>query len=155
MGSGKWEVGSDLTTAAGRRGPSGIALQVVSPAGLAPARPGVKGRLRDSLHSGTTEVRSAKAEVGNGRSRFLPTSHFQLPTLNWLPDPDSHRDRRLNRPPCYFDTIRQETSGGANAGRGMGKRTSPSLVGESAVGTGESDGTGTCNPPADSGTISS
>lgn len=26
---------------------------------------------------------------------------------NRLPDLDSHQDTRLNRPPCYFDTIRQ------------------------------------------------
>src|SRR2546425_5378800 len=25
----------------------------------------------------------------------------------WLPDLDSHQDKRLNRPPCYFDTTWQ------------------------------------------------
>ena len=32
-----------------------------------------------------------------------------LPTIraNWLPDLDSHQDKRLNRPPCYFDTTWQ------------------------------------------------
>ena len=37
------------------------------------------------------------------------TLHFALSTLhlNWLPDLDSHQDRRFNRPPCYFDTIWQ------------------------------------------------
>ena len=26
---------------------------------------------------------------------------------NWLPGLDSHQDKRLNRPPCYFDTTWQ------------------------------------------------
>src|SRR5262245_14212705 len=37
------------------------------------------------------------------RGRLLLTLHPE----KWLPDLDSHQDKRLNRPPCYFDTIWQ------------------------------------------------
>src|ERR1043165_2513034 len=37
------------------------------------------------------------------RGRLLLT----LPPEKWLPDLDSHQDKRLNRPPCYFDTTWQ------------------------------------------------
>lgn len=41
-------------------------IKMVSPAGLAPARPGVKGRLRDSLHSGTWKCGTRNGECGIG-----------------------------------------------------------------------------------------
>ena len=37
------------------------------------------------------------------RGRLLLTLHPE----KWLPDLDSHQDKRLNRPPCYFDIIWQ------------------------------------------------
>ena len=37
------------------------------------------------------------------RGRLLLTLH----PGKWLPDLDSHQDKRLNRPPCYFDTTWQ------------------------------------------------
>src|SRR5436309_2591375 len=37
------------------------------------------------------------------RGRLLLTLHPE----KWLPDLDSHQDKRLNRPPCYFDTTWQ------------------------------------------------
>ena len=36
-------------------------------------------------------------------ARLLLTLHPE----KWLPDLDSHQDKRLNRPPCYFDTTWQ------------------------------------------------
>src|SRR5687767_4319769 len=36
-------------------------------------------------------------------ARLLMTLH----PAKWLPDLDSHQDKRLNRPPCYFHTIWQ------------------------------------------------
>ena len=54
--------------------------------------------------------------VGNaptsGLSRFcFRDRRSQLisacPPENWLPDLDSHQDKRLNRPPCYFHTTWQ------------------------------------------------
>src|SRR5204862_5640228 len=36
-------------------------------------------------------------------TRLLLTLHPE----NWLPDLDSHQDKRFNRPPCYFDTTWQ------------------------------------------------
>lgn len=72
---------------------------------------------------------------------------------SWLPDLDSHQDTRLNRPPCYFDTIRQDSSGGIAARRSLGMRNAPSLGGDSAVGTGGPDGTCTRNRPADNGAL--
>src|SRR6266487_4684330 len=33
-------------------------------------------------------------------ARLLLTLHPE----KWLPDLDSHQDKRFNRPPCYFDT---------------------------------------------------
>src|SRR5437867_10640939 len=35
--------------------------------------------------------------------RLLLTLHPE----KWLPDLDSHQDKRFNRPPCYFDTTWQ------------------------------------------------
>src|SRR3954470_16502641 len=44
-------------------------------------------------------LRPPRSEQG----RLLLTLHPE----NWLPDLDSHQDKRLNRPPCYFDTTWQ------------------------------------------------
>jgi hypothetical protein len=44
-------------------------------------------------------LRPPRSEQG----RLLLTIHPE----NWLPDLDSHQDKRFNRPPCYFDTIWQ------------------------------------------------
>src|SRR6266478_4713303 len=44
-------------------------------------------------------LRPPRSEQG----RLLLTLHPE----KWLPDLDSHQDKRLNRPPCYFDTIWQ------------------------------------------------
>ncbi len=40
-----------------------------------------------------------------GSLGFRDRGITSLPTIrtNWLPDLDSHQDKRLNRPPCYFD----------------------------------------------------
>src|SRR5262245_52096374 len=43
-------------------------------------------------------------------SRQAQPAYICLPSVNWLPDLDSHQDKRLNRPPCYFDTIWQRIS---------------------------------------------
>src|SRR3954453_19792068 len=43
------------------------------------------------------------------RGRLLLTLHPE----KWLPDLDSHQDKRLNRPPCYFDTTWQLVIGAA------------------------------------------
>ncbi len=40
-------------------------------------------------------------------SRQVQPACICLPSEKWLPDLDSHQDKRLNRPPCYFDTIWQ------------------------------------------------
>jgi hypothetical protein len=45
-----------------------------------------------------------------GRSGFclsLSTLSHKLSTDDWLPDLDSHQDKRFNKPPCYFDTTWQ------------------------------------------------
>ena len=44
-----------------------------------------------------------------GSLGFRDRGITSLPTIreNWLPDLDSHQDKRLNRPPCYFDTTWQ------------------------------------------------
>ena len=44
-------------------------------------------------------LRPPRSEQG----RLLLTLHPE----KWLPDLDSHQDKRLNRPPCYFDTTWQ------------------------------------------------
>ena len=44
-------------------------------------------------------LRPPRSEQG----RLLLTLHPE----KWLPDLDSHQDKRLNRPPCYFHTIWQ------------------------------------------------
>ena len=43
------------------------------------------------------------------QDRLLLTLHPE----KWLPDLDSHQDKRLNRPPCYFDTTWQLSIGAA------------------------------------------
>lgn len=50
-----------------------------------------------------THLRPPRSEQG----RLLLTLHPE----KWLPDLDSHQDKRLNRPPCYFDTIWQWLAG--------------------------------------------
>ena len=40
-------------------------------------------------------------------SRQVQPAYICLPSKNWLPDLDSHQDKRFNKPPCYFDTIWQ------------------------------------------------
>ena len=53
--------------------------------------------------------------VGNAPTSAVPIlfsgqvqpAYICLPSMNWLPDLDSHQDKRLNRPPCYFDTTWQ------------------------------------------------
>ena len=44
-----------------------------------------------------------------GSLGFRDRGITSLPTIraNWLPGLDSHQDKRLNRPPCYFDTTWQ------------------------------------------------
>ena len=54
-------------------------------------------------------LRPPRSEQG----RLLLTLHPE----KWLPDLDSHQDKRLNRPPCYFDTTWQ------NAGAAGRNRT--------------------------------
>ena|ERR1051325_3794760 len=51
-------------------------------------------------------------------SACLPAFDFKSQISNlkseaWLPDLDSHQDKRLNRPPCYFDTTWQFEIGAA------------------------------------------
>ena len=50
-------------------------------------------------------LRPPRSEQG----RLLLTLHPE----KWLPDLDSHQDKRLNRPPCYFDTTWQIEIGAA------------------------------------------
>ena len=67
--------------------PSTINIRkLASVIGLAPIRPDLKGRLRELL-------------CIHGPFAYNPEK--------WLPDLDSHQDKRLNRPPCYFDTTWQ------------------------------------------------
>src|ERR1043166_2274393 len=40
-------------------------------------------------------------------SRQAQPAYICLPSENWLPDLDSHQDKRFNKPPCYFDTTWQ------------------------------------------------
>ena len=47
--------------------------------------------------------------VPNPDASGLLTLHSE----KWLPDLDSHQDKRLNRPPCYFDTTWQWLIGAA------------------------------------------
>ena len=56
--------------------------------------PSVKWSGWQELH-----LRPPRSEQG----RLLLTLHPE----KWLPDLDSHQDKRLNRPPCYFDTTWQ------------------------------------------------
>ena len=54
-------------------------------------------------------LRPPRSEQG----RLLLTLH----PGKWLPDLDSHQDKRLNRPPCYFDTIWQWLAGSKPAAK--------------------------------------
>ena len=64
-------------------------------------------------------LRPPRSEQG----RLLLTLHPE----KWLPDLDSHQDKRLNRPPCYFDTIWQWLAGPnpalSNGSRGAVERS--------------------------------
>ena len=44
-----------------------------------------------------------KHPPGSKPGRLLLTIHPE----KWLPDLDSHQDKRFNRPSCYFDTTWQ------------------------------------------------
>ncbi len=68
------------------------ALNLVSPAGLAPARPGLKHRSLGSLHSGTGEVGSWNAEVGSGGSRSFRHRPSHFPLQHWCSHVDSHHE---------------------------------------------------------------
>ena len=48
------------------------------------------------------------AERGIFRSPAGCLARIPHSAFDWLPDLDSHQDKRLNRPPCYFDTIWQK-----------------------------------------------
>ena len=51
-------------------------------------------------------VRVAGVAPATSSFRTRPSAADITP-WNWLPDLDSHQDKRLNRPPCYFDTTWQ------------------------------------------------
>src|SRR5437588_13086664 len=51
-----------------------------------------------------TLVAARKHPTRSEQGRLLLTMHPE----NWLPDLDSHQDKRFNRPTCYFDTTWQK-----------------------------------------------
>src|SRR5262245_11616134 len=82
--------------------------------GIAPTQPGGSLGFRDRGITALPTIRNGQG--GETRTRVLvpnwwPRANARLLlTLHpekWLPDLDSHQDKRLNRPPCYFHTIWQ------------------------------------------------
>ena len=60
-------------------------------------------------------IRNAECEMKLSRTPacLIPRFAFHTPRSKWLPDLDSHQDKRFNRPPCYFDTTWQFEIGAA------------------------------------------
>lgn len=58
-------------------------------------------KMAEGVGNAPTSARADPVFKTGAASLYLPA--FQ----NWLPDLDSHQDKRFNKPPCYFDTIWQ------------------------------------------------
>lgn len=58
-------------------------------------------KMAEGVGNAPTSARADPVFKTGAASLYLPAFR------NWLPDLDSHQDKRFNKPPCYFDTIWQ------------------------------------------------
>src|SRR2546422_4789148 len=86
-------------------------LKLADDVGIAPTQPGGSLGFRDRGITTLPTIRNGQGGRSCACDLLVPNPDASgLLTLHpgkWLPDLDSHQDKRLNRPPCYFDTTWQ------------------------------------------------